>query len=241
MTIRRRIALSLLTVLLGCPIAVCGMAAGAASAESEPATIQSQPNTWHATTFVRAAIGLRFIHYWSKGSWMRAETMIDGHPIVTIVRGQDYIAFDELTGQGARIKRAPAAVAADARYPRPFGNELEELKAQGGVKVDEEMHGETTVEIWQKTDTLGRRKLWVTSDESRLPVRLDTFVRAGAQTITTNYSDWTRGLAIPDAFFEAAANVQLEELDYPSYVEAASTRPIGPILYPDLLHAWDIP
>ena len=72
-------------------------------------------------------------------------------------------------------------------------------------------------------------------------MRLDNFVRAGAQTITTNYSDWTRGLSIPDSFFEVAANIQLEELDYQSYVEAATTRPIGPVLYPDLLHAMGRP
>ncbi len=194
------------------------------------------PETWYATAYVNGAMGLHVIRYWSKGSWMRAETLLGAHPIITIVRGQDYIAFDVLEGRGARIRRSSAAVKEDESRSRPFGNELAELIAQNGVKVEETTEGDRAIEIWRKTDAAGRRKLWVTAEEPRLPIRLETFIRSGASTITTDYSGWTRGLEIPDSFFEAPANVTLESLDYSSFLEAATVRAIGPVLYPELLH-----
>jgi hypothetical protein len=112
---------------------------------------------------------------------------------------------------------------------------------EGAVKVEESTRSGIDVEIWRITDDQGRRKLWVTSAEPRLPMRLENFIRSAGDTITTDYSDWTRGLEIPDAFFEAPANVQLEEFDYQTFIKASAERSIGPILYPDLLHGTIAP
>jgi outer membrane lipoprotein-sorting protein len=235
MTKRPRIALALLAALL---FLAALSASGDEPVESAEDTSSAAPprDTWHATTYVKSSMGLHVIHYWSKRSWMRAQTTLDGHPVVTIVRDGDYIGFDALTGRGVRVRRAPEAVKEDRDRTRPFGNDLAELIAQGADKVEESERSGRAVEIWQKTDGAGRRKLWVTSDEPRLPMRLEVFVRAGSETITTDYADWTKGLKIPDSFFEAPSNVTLETLDYPAYMEASAVRRVGPVLYPELLH-----
>lgn len=203
---------------------------------SGPSSMPGSPDNWHAVTFVRARGELRLIHYWSKGPWMRAETLIAGHPVVTLVRGQDYIVFDRLSGEGVRIRRAPEAVAEDAARPRPFGNDLAELIAQGAEKVEDTTVSDRPAEIWRVTDGGGRRKLWVSSNAPQVPIRLEVFVRAGGETITTDYSSWARGLGMSDAFFEVPAGASIESFDYAGYLDAAVQRPIGPILYPDLLH-----
>lgn len=227
-----------LTSLLSCGWAAPSLGADDARPAAESTT--ASPDTWHATTFVSGAMGFRVIRYWSKGQWMRAQTLIGGHPIVTIVRDGHYIGYDELAGTGVRIERAPQAIAEDRARPRPFGNDLDELKRQGADKVEETTRAGVEVEIWRKTDAAGRRKLWVTKSEPQLPMRLETFVRAGGDTITTEYSGWSKGLPIPDSFFEAPANVKLERLDYAAFLDAAAAGPVGPVLYPDLLHGAEV-
>jgi hypothetical protein len=48
--------------------------------------------------------------------------------------------------------------------------------------------------------------------------------------------DWSKGLELPDQFFEAAPDISLEQLDYSAYIDAAASRPVAPVLYPGLLH-----
>jgi hypothetical protein len=230
-----RIAARLLTALVFL-VAVSVGADESADTGADGSVDAPRPDTWHATTYVKSSMGLHVIHYWSKRSWMRAQTTIDGHLIVTIVRDGDYIAFDALAGRGARIRRTPAAVKEDRDRSRPFGNDLAELIAQGADKVEDSTRSGRAVEIWQKTDGAGRRKLWVTSDEPKLPMRLEIFVRGGADTITTDYADWMMGLEVPDSFFEAPPDVKLEKLDYSAYIDASAVRRVGPVLYPELLH-----
>jgi len=201
----------------------------------------SAPDTWHATTFVTGRIGLRFIHYWSKGDWMRAETMVGGHPIVTIVRGPDYVSFDRMTGRGVRIRRSPQAIEADARRERPFGRDWEELVAQGAVKIEETQQAGHAVEIWRITDSAGRRKLWLTSAEPKLPMRLENFLRASGETVTTDYADWVHGIEIPDRFFDVPSDAHLEPFGYADYLTESATRRIAPVLYPDLLYGTPTP
>jgi hypothetical protein len=124
----------------------------------------------------------------------------------------------------------------DAKRLRPFGNDLEELIAEGAELVEAVADDNPGVEVWRITDTSGRRKLWVSHQEPRLPVRLETFVRASLETVTLNYSDWKRGLELRDEFFEAPSEIILEQLDYAAYIEAAASRPVAPVLYPALLH-----
>ena len=49
-------------------------------------------------------------HFWSRGAAMRAETVVAGHRIVTIVKGEYYYAYDAIAKNGVQIRRTPAAV-----------------------------------------------------------------------------------------------------------------------------------
>ena len=98
----------------------------------------SGPPTWYAQALTRGEAGLNVTHFWSKGAMLRAESVVAGHKIVTIVRGDRYYAYDGLTGEGLSIRREPAAVAADRADQRPFAREYEILMQQGAELVREE-------------------------------------------------------------------------------------------------------
>ncbi len=195
----------------------------------------SPPDTWHATVFVGVRGGLRVVRYWSRGSWLRAETVLDGHPIVTIVRGSDYIAYDRLTATGVRIRRTPLAIDRDSKRARPFAFDFEDLVADGGEKVEESSMGGRATEVWRVRDSEGRRKLVMTRDEPRVPLRLETFLRARGETITRDYTGWRRGFEVAEGFFEPPPNVSIETFDYEAYAAATASRNLAPVLYPDLL------
>src|SRR5262245_33622183 len=46
--------------------------------------------TWYAQALARGAGGLNVTHFWSKGPWLRAETVVAGHKVVNIVKGPWY-------------------------------------------------------------------------------------------------------------------------------------------------------
>jgi len=107
--------------------------------------------TWHATTFVSSPAGFRVIDYWSKGDWMRANTLISGHPITTLVRGDRYVVFDALTGE-ANI-RIPADGGGGGRDtavpPRPVEITWPETKGLGhclgleiAIRIEVDKEGE---------------------------------------------------------------------------------------------------
>lgn len=203
-----------------------------------PAAAGAEPDTWYAQALTRGDAGLNITHFWSKGKMLRAETVVAGHKVVTIVRGNTYYAFDALSGEGLAIGREPAAVARHAPRARPFGNEYEYLLEQGAEKIrDESMLGRPTG-VYRITDEAGRRELWVTDDEARLPLRLEIFDRASGSTRTTDYLNWQSGLPIPDAFFDPDPRARLESMDYTEYLRRSSEEgTVGPVpvLYTPLL------
>jgi len=196
------------------------------------------PETWHATAYVRGRMGIRVIDYWSKGPNMRARTLIAGHPITTIVRGDRYVVVDGLTGSGLAIRRSKIAMGDDATRIRPFAFEFDEMIRDGGEKIEDVKIGVMDGEIWRVSDSQARRKLWVTTGDPRVPLRIETFNRSPAETINLDYSDWTFNLRLDDGFFETPANFEIETFEYDAYVEKTLDGPVGaiPILYPDLLH-----
>jgi hypothetical protein len=220
------------------------LAAASAAGEEALAPAPAKPGadlpTWYAQALGRGDAGLTVTHYWSKGPLLHAETVISGHRIVTIVKGEWYYTFDELSGRGLAIRRDAGAVARDAPERRPFGNEHEILMAQGAEKVGEEMLWGRTAEIFRITDQQGRRELWVTADDRKLPMRLEVFDRKSGQKGYTEYVVWDASLAIPDAFFEPDPGVEFERLEFEEYLrrsaESGSVGPV-PVLYPGLLHA----
>lgn len=196
------------------------------------------PTTFYSTAYVRGDMGIRVIDYWSRGSSMRARTLIGGHPILTLVEGDRYVVVDLLTAKGVDIRRPAAAVAQDAERSRPFAFELEEIIRDGGEKIEDVAFGPLAAEIWQVRDGRGRRKVWVSAKEPRVPLRVETFSRAASNTTELDYSNWIFDMELPAEFFRPPQGIQLEVLEYEAYEvkSAAGTVTNVPILYPDLLH-----
>lgn len=200
--------------------------------------LKKPPTTWHATAYVRGSMGIRVIDYWSRGSSMRARTLIGGHPILTLVDEGRYISIDQLTGRGVSIRRPASAIAGDAKRVRPFGFEMEELVRDGGEKIEEMEIGGMAAEIWQVRDALGRRKIWTSASVPRVPLRIETFSRAASETIQLDYSNWIFDVDYPAAFFKPPTGVQLEVVEYDVFSQKSAEGTVTPvpILYPDLLH-----
>jgi len=112
--------------------------AAARPAPEKPAQAAAAgPPTWYAQALARGAAGLNVTHFWSKGPWLRAETVVAGHKVVNIVKGPWYYAYDGLTGRGIAVRRDPKAEAKDAPDRRPFGREYEILQRQGAELIRE--------------------------------------------------------------------------------------------------------
>jgi len=218
-------------------VAFVAMIFPAAAAEQEPAAAAT-PKTWHATVFFSSGGSYRIIHYWSEGAMMRADTLIGGHPVTTIVRGDRYAAIDRLSGKAIEIERSPAAVAQDQGRVRPFGIELDELKRAGGERIEDSTMSGQPVEVWRVTDDTGRRTVWVSKKAPFVPLRAETFVRGSSQTLIFDYSSWGFGLEIPASFFAIPSDIAVERYGYAEFEKKSAKQAIGPapILYPDLLH-----
>lgn len=246
MRARLRIAACLLGGALalqaGAAPAAEGQAAGR-GAKAAPAKTdgKGQPkplHTWYAQVLTRGAGGLNVTHFWSKGPKLRAETVVAGHRVITIVSGEWYYAYDGLQNEGVAIKRDPQVVALDRPDRRPFGDELEILLAQGAEKVKEEDVMGRHAGLYQVTDDLGRRQLWVTLDPQKLPLHLEIYDRQTAERQYIDYLNWQSELPIPDAFFQPEANVHFDRMTFEEYARQSSLKgPVGPVpvLYKKLL------
>jgi hypothetical protein len=216
----------------------------AAKAVAEPAAKIAQPAagppTWYAQALARGAAGLNVTHFWSKGPWLRAETVVAGHKVVNIVKGPWYYAYDGLTRRGIAVRRDPKAEAQDAPDRRPFGREYEILQRQGAELIREEDVLGRKAGVYRVTDLLGKRELWVTQDEQRLPLRIEIYDRKTTGRRMTDYINWQSAIAIPDSFFDVDSGIQIERLELDDYIQRnVKQGPQGdvPVLYADLLHA----
>jgi hypothetical protein len=198
----------------------------------------ADPDTWYAETVSESSRGFLVTHYWSKGPWLRSETVIQGHRVVTIVNGERYSIIDALTQEGVSIQRAPAAIAEDKTRGRPFATEFQELMAMGGEKVDEQPVNGVLTDVYRATDDRGRSTVWVTHDEPHFPVRAEYYSRMTKERSVTSYVNWLSALSIPDSFFEPAPDVKLEHVTYEQYVERSRKEPVGPapVMHRQLLH-----
>ena len=104
------------------------------NAEAEPKS--AGETTWYVSTIVSGRSAYRVTNLWSRGPSLRSETMVGVHPVTTIVRGNRYWVYDELSNEGVEIARSKLATLADAKRGRPFGNDLEELVRLDGELVE---------------------------------------------------------------------------------------------------------
>jgi hypothetical protein len=217
-------------------IAALGLAllsAGVASAQAPEG-----PSTWFSQVLSHSDTGLNVAYFWSKGAKLRAETVVAGRRITTIVSGNTYYAYDAVAQNGIAVGRSQKAIAADARGERPFGREFEGLVGKGAERIRDETVMGRECEVYRLTDGLGRRELWVTKDKLRLPIRIVVYRRDNQQTTTTDFVSWLTGLSIADSFFQAESSVAFERIDFETFAKRSATgEPIGPVpvLYTDLL------
>lgn len=226
--------------IVGIVVALAGLLAVVAvpSAVAEESAERKQPETWHATAFVRGDMGIRVIDYWSKGPDMVARTLINGRPVTTIVSGGRYVVFDGVSGIGLNVARSDRALKQDKGRSRPFAFEYEEMREAGGEKIDDVNFGSRRGEIWQKSDATGRQKLWVSVGMPQIPLRLETFDRQSATNIELDYQNWIFDLEMPARFFGLPSGIDFETFEYDVYMAKSVEGLVGPmpILYPDLLH-----
>ncbi len=211
--------------------------AGLTLSASQVSAAEAIADTWFAEAITPSDIGIESSYLWSKGRKLRADTVVAGTPVVTIVNGATYYAIDGRSLVGTAIERAPKALANDAKGGRPFLNDSERMIAMGGEKVSSERIAGRPCDVYRLTDSEGKKTIWMTQDNLHLPVKIELFGRAAGQTATT-IINWSRGFDVPDAFFEPDPRVTLERLSYQDYVNRARTRAPSavPVLYGDLLH-----
>ena len=203
-----------------------------------PMLAQETPDTWYAERIISGDTPPIVEHLWSKGPKLRAETVIGGRPILTLVNGERYITVDRLSNTGASIQRSPSAIRADAERSRPFGNEGSILQDAGGEKVSEERIAGRTCDLYRVTNTRGKQEACISQGENRLPLLFKVWWRESGKEAVTRYLDWTSGLELADDFFEPGPGMAIEHLSYDDYVARAATEQIGPAppFFRDLLH-----
>jgi len=203
-----------------------------------PAVAQETPNTWYAERIISGDTPPIVEHLWSKGPKLRAETVIRGHPYVTLVNGERYMTLDKILKTGVSIQRSPGAIREDAERSRPFGNEGSILQKAGGEKVSVEKVGGRQCELYRLTNNEGRQEVCVSRDQARLPLQFKVWRRKSGKEALTRYLDWTSGLEIPDDFFEPDSSVKIEHISHKDYLRRAGQEQIGPAppFYRELLH-----
>ena len=226
-------------VALGLAMGAFVLAPSAIAAdEAKPPAVLRTADTWYAETLAEGDRNFRVSYLWSKKSKFRAVTMVNGHPIITMVDGPNYYTVDALTKRGISIARSPRAIERDKQGKRPFGDELELTLRSGGEKVGTETIGGGVCDLYQLTNDTGRVKVCVTQTEPPLPVRIENFRRQSARTEIIRYVNWISGMEIPDSFFKPGSDVQLEHVGYEEYLERSPVEPLGPAppIYGYLLH-----
>ena len=220
-------------VALGLALSALVSASSSAKEDDEPTV-----NSWYAQTVARSSAGLNVNYFWSLGTKFRAETVVAGHKVVTIVSGDTYYAYNAVLMHGIAVRRTAAAIAADTSKRRPFGNEAEVLLGQGAEKTREEVLYNIPSDVYQISNDAGRQVLWVTQDSRRLPIRVEIYERRTGSTSYKEYFDWQIGIRIAEEFFDPEPAVKLKHFTFDEYVKNSDDQEVmglAPILYEDLL------
>ncbi len=194
--------------------------------------------TWFAERVAERPVGSGATSLWSKGHMLRAETVVNGHPVITIVNGDLYYMIDGLNGAGWAVERHPAALELEKKRDRPFGNEGVRMIEQGAEKVREERVMGQRCDVYRLTDNRGQREVWLTQGKPRVPVRLEVYNGVTGRTSVTRYLGWVRDyIQIQDPFFEPDPRYSMVRMSYQEFLERKGAGPEGmlPVLFPELL------
>lgn len=209
-------------------IAFLGMTAGAASGQE----------VWYAEKYAAGDVPISVEQLWSRGPLFRSETVIAGHPIVTLIRGDRYIIIDRLARDGVSIERSPQALKESAEGGRPFGKEFKALMAAGGEFVREEDFSGSKCDLYRLTSQEGRREVCVTQDDEKLPVLTRVWIRRTQRRAEGRFVNWSRQVQVSESFFEPDPRIPLRQISYQEYIDRVSKdlKLPAPPLYRDLLH-----
>jgi outer membrane lipoprotein-sorting protein len=218
-------------------VAVSALVAGLMLFPAPGRAAEAAAETWFAEAITQSDLGIESSYLWSKGRKLRADVVVSGTPVVTIVNGATYYAIDGRSMIGTAIERAPKALANDAKGGRPFLNDGERMIAMGGEKVGSERIAGRACDVYRLTDNDGKKTIWMTQDSLHLPVKIELYGRTSGQTSTT-IINWNRGFEVPDAFFEPDPRLTLDRVSYQEYLNRSKERlpSAVPVLYGDLLH-----
>ena len=212
--------------------------AGSGAARAE------EPATWHAEALTSSPRGVQVTQYWSKGSdRLRAETVVAGHRLVSVVNGDLYYAIDVTSGLAIAVKRSPRAIEEGKKRSRLVGLEAFVIRERGGEKVKSEPLAGQMCDVYRLTDSRGRRAVWVQQERGgktgeMLPLRVEVYNRQAGAEIRTDYVQWASGIELPDRLFLPDPRFSLEEFDYEEYVDRTHSKdpPRVPVLHSNLLH-----
>jgi len=205
-----------------------------------PAAAAAATDTWYAQRITAGDTPLRIEHFWSKGGKVRMQTVIRAQPLVTLVTGEFYTVVDPVRRRGVAIRRPASALQYDRRVAgkRPFATDAELILAEGAERIGSETMTGGTATHYRLTDRRGRREVWMTESEPSLPLRVIRFDRVSGTTIRQDFVDWARELDLPDRFFAAEPDYQIEQIEYSEYLERAGKEDdfLLPVLIRELLH-----
>ena len=201
---------------------------------------RAEEKTWQAETLSSSPLGLRSTQYWSSGSSkLRAETVIAGQRLITIVNGDRYYSINANTGSGIAVKRSKRARDRLRARTRLVGLEGFKIRERGGEKVKSERLGARMCDVWRLTDSNGRREVWVQQDsgDEMLPLHVEVYSRSAAAEIRTDYIQWSSGLELPDWYFLPDPRFEVVEMEYEEYVKrSGGGERLVPVLHANLLH-----
>jgi len=208
--------------------------------ESPPSPQDAAPaqDTWYTERIITGQGAPGVEHLWSKGPWLRSELVVNGQPILQIVKGDRYLIVNRLERKGIAIERNPEAIRRDAARVRPIGDDRDIILAAGGEEIgDAEVAGQACT-AYRLTDANGRRETCVSTTASHVPLRTVFWHRATNRTSEIRYLTWASELPLPDAFFDVGSDVELEPYGYLEYLEATKQGLVGPApaTFSHLLH-----
>lgn len=220
----------------GCGVLVALVLGGAGAPRAAGDEKGKGPDTWFAETVQHGDAGLRIMNIWSKGRKLRAETIVGGTVLLTLVNGDTYYNLIPSAGTGVAIQRSPKAIADDQKGGRPFGRDVERLLARGAEKAGSERLMGREVTVYRLNTGGTREEVWATEDGEKLPIKVVFTDREKGQSAETMLN-WSRGLTLADAFFEPDPRLAVEKMTYDEFLARVKDGKVAsfPPLFVELL------